>query len=476
MRKIIVSILTIFMVCFCILPTQAANRETDVKVPANGNSFVVINGTYYSETKEKVLKRINAIRKEACDKGYINPSTGEKLKKSDYKAIKWSYDLECIAQIRAAEASVYLSHVRPNGTMCFSCTHNGISSWGEVLAWNWSGMSEAIEQWYSEKNTWVKQTEGITGHYTQMIDPNNNYIGLGTFECSNGGWIATAGEFSFENHLDETKSNLKGKYSQLIEVPNKTITSLKVSNTSLYKGKSKQLVLSTQIKFGDEYNSSFNATIPNDDITWSSSNSSIATVNKNGTVSAKNYGTATIKAIYKGKTYTSKVSVIKTDVKNLSYSKITNKTYTGKQIKPGITIKNGKTTLKNGKDYKITYGKNKNTGKATITVKGIGEYTGSKTINFYIVPKAVSISSVKSTSRSKATVKYKKVTGASGYQIAYLKQGTKTWKYTTTTSLSKTLTKLTRNKKYYVKVRAYKTVGKTKYYGNFSKQKTVKIK
>ena len=43
-------------------------------------------------------------------------------------------------------------------------------------------------------------------------------------------------------------------------------------------------------------------------------------------------------------------------------------------------------------------------------------------------------------------------------------------------TLSKTISKLKSKKKYYVRIRTYKTVGKTKYYSAWSKAKNVKIK
>ena len=182
---------------------------------------------------------------------------------------------------------------------------------------------------------------------------------------------------------------------------------------------------------------------------------------------------------FNGTSYQFKISAtpLKKSISSLKYSKVTNKTYTGKQIKPSITVKDGKKTLKKGTDYTVSYGKNKNTGKATITIKGKGKYVGSKTITFYIVPKKVTISSVKP-GKKQLTVKYKKVTGASGYQIAYSTSKSKGFKYITINSkrASKVIKKLKSKKKYYVKVRAYKTVGKKKYYGAYSNIKNVKVK
>ena len=76
---------------------------------------------------------------------------------------------------------------------------------------------------------------------------------------------------------------------------------------------------------------------------------------------------------------------------SLSGAKLTVKspTYTGKLLKPLPVVKLGNTTLARDKDYQVSYKNNKNVGKATLTVKGIGRYTGSKSINFTIKRRSV---------------------------------------------------------------------------------------
>ena len=166
--------------------------------------LVGLKGSYLASA-DAALKRINEIRKEACKQGVQDPrDPNRKLTMSDYVPVKWSSDLEYIARVRAAEASVYMDHQRPNGTMCFSqASPNGVKSWGEVLAWNNSNdMITGIDQWYGEKQDWVKQTGGVTGHYTSMINPNNLYVGLATFICPDADFKnTTSGEFSFETGL-----------------------------------------------------------------------------------------------------------------------------------------------------------------------------------------------------------------------------------------------------------------------------------
>ena len=82
--------------------------------------------------------------------------------------------------------------------------------------------------------------------------------------------------------------------------------------------------------------------------------------------------------------------------------------------------------------------------------------------------------------KKKATVKWSKVTGATGYEIymstkkssGYKKVGTNT----KNNKISYTKTKLKRKKKYYFKVRTYRIVNGKKVYSSYSNVKYVKVK
>ncbi|MBD5444305.1 MAG: hypothetical protein HDR29_02015, partial [Lachnospiraceae bacterium] len=67
-------------------------------------------------------------------------------------------------------------------------------------------------------------------------------------------------------------------------------------------------------------------------------------------------------------------------------------TYTGKAVKPDVTLKNGDTTLKKGTDYTLTYKNNKkvstDAAPAQIIVKGKGSYTGSFKVDFAVIAKS----------------------------------------------------------------------------------------
>ena len=137
MKTVIHNLCTAFLLCCMFVgigipnvTAEAATLKTDVSKPSEGCALIGIKGSYLGGST-KALNRINQIRKEACKEGVINPSTGKKLKPSDYVPIKWSSSLEYIARIRAAEASLTMDHVRTNGSDCFAISApDGMRSYG----------------------------------------------------------------------------------------------------------------------------------------------------------------------------------------------------------------------------------------------------------------------------------------------------------------------------------------------------------
>ena len=111
------------------------------------------------------------------------------------------------------------------------------------------------------------------------------------------------------------------------------------------------------------------------------------------------------------------VSSSKIDLSSSLVSEVSSKTYTGSAIEPSITVTLNNKTLKLNEDYTVTYSNNTSIGTAKITINGIGNYTGSKTITFKIIPKQVSdISLVKKTTDS-LTFSWSKLDDINGYKI-----------------------------------------------------------
>ena len=178
----------------------------------------------------------------------------------------------------------------------------------------------------------------------------------------------------------------------------------------------------------------------------------------------------------------SDVKSIKTannDIAKATVSGISTKAFTGKAITQNVTVKVGNTVLKNGTDYTVSYSNNKKVGKATVKITGKGKYGGVITKTFNINPAKQEIQ--KLTAKSKAFfVDWAQKGSATGYEIQYATNSkfTSAKKVTITNNKTDktTVSKLSANKKYYVRVRSYTTVGGTKYYGAWSATKTVTTK
>ena len=196
---------------------------------------------------------------------------------------------------------------------------------------------------------------------------------------------------------------------------------------------------------------------------------------KNGTdytvsyTANKNVGTATVTVKGAGKyaAATAKKLTFKITAKKISaasFSKVTDKVLTGKEIKPSVTVKDGSKTLKNGTDYKISYSSNKKVGTAKITITGKGNYTGTKKISFKIKPVAAVKVKAASTTYDSIRLSWNKASGAKSYTI--YRASSKKGKYTklaTVKTTSYTNKKLKAGKTWYYKVKASGTLYREKY-------------
>jgi hypothetical protein len=261
-----------------------------------------------------------------------------------------------------------------------------------------------------------------------------------------------------------------GKYTGTTTAEYK-ITAVKVSKVTLasssvtYTGKAQSVkVKSVTDANGNTVDSS------NYTVSYSDDKVNVGTVTVKVTGSG-NY-TGTVKATYKIKAQ----SIKDATVKNATATK----TYTGKALKQsGITVTlNGKTLASDA--YKVSYSNNKEPGKATVTIKGQGNYSGTITRTFTIKPAKATVKSAKSSKAKKATVTWNKVTKADGYVVYRSTSKNGTYKAVATvkggSKTSYTDSKLTSGKTYYYKVAAYKTIDKKNVEGSKSAAKSVKVK
>ena len=230
-------------------------------------------------------------------------------------------------------------------------------------------------------------------------------------------------------------------------------------------------------------------------LVYGSNNNKVATVTSSGKVAIKGVGTAVI-SVYAKETQASKKSnVLKITVKVLKkVQKVTATSVYNKVLGQAAfsvnASSNGNGALKYSSNNNKVAVVDKN-GK--VTIKGIGiakisvyaaetsSFTKSaaKAITIKVSPKKMAVSSVANTANNQITVKWKKQSGATGYQIQYsTKKDYSTAKTVTATasSVSKIMGGLTKNATYYVRIRSYKTAGSEKLCSPWSASKSIKIR
>ncbi len=426
------------------------------------------------------------------------------------------------AMVRAGENALLFSHTRPDGSIAFSLND-------KMIAENIAAGQATPQQ---VMNSWMKSQ----GHKENILSKNAKTIGIGVVK-HNGVyyWVQCFGSGTNTANCAEPANK---STSQTIALATDTFKEAIIGHglswsfgddaeytfklrTKLDKTSvSKDTAVKAKVYVTNPGFSSLAAVLNNNYISWSSSNTKVASVSSNGNVSAFAPGSANITAklqhyrpaarltvtcnhkyistltkatVSKNGKITYKCSCGATkSAATIYYPKkitlsTTNYTYNGKVRKPSVKAvgSNGKTI--SSANYTVSYPKGrKNVGKYTVTIKFKGNYSGTVKKTFNILPKSTSLSKITSKSKGFKVYWKKQASQTTGYQLQYStssKFSTKTTKTLTigkNKTTNKTVSKLKSKKKYYVRVRTYKTVkynGKsTKLYGSWSKAKAITTK
>ena len=113
----------------------------------------------------------------------------------------------------------------------------------------------------------------------------------------------------------------------------------------------------------------------------------------------------------------------KAKISNLKYENLKNYTFTGNRINQNLKITHNGIKLDNTKDYTLEYKNNKNAGTATVIVTGIGNYYGSKELNFKIYKRNISAASTSNITTKIYTGSYIKPTLSLTYNGYNLTKG-----------------------------------------------------
>lgn len=303
-----------------------------------------------------------------------------------------------------------------------------------------------------------------------------------------------------EQNVTVTYCGVSTTYPILVkEVPLKGI-SLNQSKVSLGRNKTLQLSVNyTPANASDKT------------IEWTSSDSSIAKVDSNGLVTAKNKGTAIISAISAnglvaqceievlipcatitlnktsanmkvGDTINLTAQMLPLDTTDVLEWKTSNATVADVSNGTVTAYKTGTATITAYVDggvfvvCKVTVKNSSTSGSNNGNSNGTNIGTGNQKTARAITSVKGKISTIKSTGKS-IKLKLGNLGSADGYQIQYsLKKNFKNSKKIKKKSTNITIKKLKKNKKYYVRVRVYGKVNGKTYYGKWSARKSIKTK
>lgn len=513
----------------------------------DGKVYDVSYDVIYHQTEARAqLKILNEYR--TSDTWYWNEDNTTKTTVSGLNELKWDYTLEETAMQRAAEIALWFEHMRPDGSgiyTAFSTSTMGLACGENLLTGTYTiDSATALIMWEENDEFYSGQ-----GHRRNMLNKNYTTVGIACVEIDGAYyWVQNFGGASSGKEKTTAVDSTKGVKAKVAGtnvaktafwVDGTKRTSADYSTVTIEEGKTqtisgKPLLALTNMytyrMFSQLYGAEsavreFGIPLKNYSVTWTSSDTSIATVS-GSTLTAVKAGETTITCNVCGKKTSVKVVVkaaatpsptptatpsptpsptpsktptptptsdpngddgnkagddggqAAASIKNLKV-KLSTKTYTydGKAKKPSVSIEG----LTKDKDFTVSYSSNKAIGTAKVTIKGIGDYTGTQTVTFTIRPKSTKLVKL-SSSKSTITVKWNKGDSKiSGYEVQYsTAKNFKSYKSVKVSKRTTTSTKLKKGLKsgkyYYVRVRTYKTVNGKKYYSGWSTVKKVKCK
>ena len=384
-----VLIFTFLALAFLILLKRGESNATSGTVPIEGTEL-------YSQIGS-TLEQVNAYRAEY----------GAEPLQLDSKLTEFAME-------RAYELFIVDNHECPNGYGIMTrISKAGYESAGvgELVAG--SGLFSGNTPATVGVNLFKSSTKG---HAAALRTSAYSYIGIGIAYMENTGysWCYLLSDHPFSGSSSVPSSDrqtikeieVAGDYASLVVTKVALQVNMSCGDTDTF------WVWCSKLSNGELGQ---RAIVPNSRVTFTSSNPSVLEVNNAGVFRALSPGTATVtvrlpNGISGSYTFTVKSGNINSTAYNVYMDgkatfvstanhltlSASNFVYTdaGKDIKPTITVKHVQTgaTLVEGRDFKVSYSATRNTGTtnitSTITIEGIGNYSGKRSVAFTIKPAA----------------------------------------------------------------------------------------
>ena len=373
-----------FLITGCLMLVLAFSLAFSAKAERMGVSFDVTFGQ--TEARE-MLSLINAFR-AGSDAWAWNEDDTKKVW-YDGSPLTYSKDLEQVAMQRAAELVIQYSHMRPDGTLCFTAGGWGTSKnlYGMMAAENIAVGYRTYESVFAAWQETNQPYDG-QGHRRNMLEEGFQSVGIGhvVYEGVDY-WVQEFGTLNAPAKEDP----LDGKETITVAIDDSEVASVRrvLSNgepgVTLSFGEEKRLpdiqmtiVLKNGLVLSRE--------VP---VSWTCDNPAILQITANGLGKAMGVGETTLSASLPDGPVAYPALVEPKDISAYTFTAM-NAVFDGTPKTPKVTLQEagsyGTVLPEEGSGYSVSYAENIHAGTAWATVTGIGNFQGDVEVPFTIQP------------------------------------------------------------------------------------------
>lgn len=410
----------ILMIIFTSLPLGV--MEAEAATPP-----VKIKVTYGQTEARTMLADINAFRTSETDAWCWDMSDSTKQPCSTTE-LEYDYELERVAMQRAAEIALSYDHTRPNGKACFTAYPSGYRGMGENIAAGYASAAEVFDGWKEENESYAGQ-----GHRRNMLSAKFKAVGIGHVVYQGCHyWVQEFGD-SVKNGAASGAND----DTQIVDVDVALsyITAVKTNldDVSLKVGeKATAADFSLALNVVNQWGYQKDCVIENE-CSAKIEDETIASLSDDAVITGLKSGTTKIWISNPfGSDFYRTITVTKgtEDKGEISVEPIADQTYTGSALTPKVVVKAGSKVLTQNVDYTVSYSNNVNVGTASVKITGKGSYKGSYTVNFKILPCAISKAGIRKIIDQRyngneikpsvsLTYKYKTLKKGTDYTVSY---------------------------------------------------------
>lgn len=372
-QKCLALIMALAMAFTCMVPAFAAGEQYQVELDVT-----------YSQTEARtMLELVNAFRTSGDAWYYGKPNDEgfeEKVPVTDLQPLQYDYKLEKVAMQRAAEIAIHFAHTRPDGTECWTA-YEEVGSFGnqaENIAAGRITAAATFDQWKEENEPYAGQ-----GHRRNMLSSSVTTFAIGHVVYD--GYHFWVQEFGSNRLGTEEIAANDSLTTVTVTVGGDLIASKsaeKLQPLTMQVGGTADLpTVMVDMEMTETWGSSPQVETRG---IWNADEAGVVAVDGTALTALK-VGTTKLTGTAMGVPVELGITVTAASLEGAEIVLSgTSFSATGEEIKPAVTVSLNGQTLQENIDFTVSYSNNIEPGTATVTVTGIGNYTGMASTNFEI--------------------------------------------------------------------------------------------